>query len=149
MPTPLTDPQKEHVIREWEKLNKELEKLLEETRTREKYSITIIAGVAGWVLLHPVEINHTYKITISLVPLVTTTLFGISVLFLYQNIKWIGAYLAQIENYFLGANDYHFGWETALDKVNKKHYFVNLTKGMWIAQLVIAIPFSVFVISSC
>jgi hypothetical protein len=143
--TGLSDPQKEHVIREWEKLNKELEKLMAETRSREKFSITIIAGVASWALVHahtatePLPPDALY--IISWIPLISTLLFAISVFTLYRNIIWIGDYLAKIEDYFLGDNDFSFGWEKYFTKTNKRHLFVGTTIIIWAVQLVFAILF--------
>ena len=45
----MTDNQKNFLLKEYDKLKNEVAKLLEETRTREKYSFTIISVVAAWV----------------------------------------------------------------------------------------------------
>lgn len=136
--TRLSVVQEDYLKKEAEKLNKELEKLLEETRTREKYSITIIAGIAGWVLLKKSE-DHFLNGIVSAIPMITTLLFGVSSLFLYWNIKWIGSYLSKIEKYFLDGNPYNFGWETKFDQDNKKGYFVRLTICMWLIQFALAV----------
>lgn len=142
---PLIKEQKEHVLREWEKLNTELEKLLAETRSREKYSITILAGVASWALLHEKTAKEPLPDDalriISWIPIISTALFAISVLALYFNILWIGDYLKKIETYFLGKNDYGFGWENDFKKTNKWHLFVWTTVIIWAVQIVLAILF--------
>jgi hypothetical protein len=74
-------------------------------------------------------------------PVITTTTFGLSVLFLYMNIIWIGAYLNKIEAYFLGENPHGFGWEKHFKKANEFHWFVITTILMWIIQLGSAIAF--------
>jgi hypothetical protein len=139
--TQMQAPEEDHVIREWEKLNKELEKLMAETRSREKYSITIIAGVAAWVLVDVKELHPDIGKLVSCIPVITTFLFGLSVLFIYLNILWIGNYLARIENYYLHTHPNQFGWEWYFKKANKFHVFVVTTIIMWLVQFYFALSF--------
>lgn len=144
-PVKMTLSEEEHIVREWDKLNKEIEKLLDETRSREKYSITIIAGVATWVLTNKnCEYTAAYKI-VSFIPIITTFLFGLSVLFLYLNILWISKYLTKIENYFLYKHPNKFGWENHFMSENKWHNFVVITIVMWFVQLYFAFAFCGYV----
>jgi hypothetical protein len=48
----------DHLKREWDKLNKEIENYLKKHVPEEKYSITIIAGVASWVLAQPKVVDQ-------------------------------------------------------------------------------------------
>jgi hypothetical protein len=149
----MEDGQKDFLLKEYDKLNNEVAKLLEETRTREKYSLTIIAAVAAWIFTEiiklPTEVNIKRTDLVPLlkllswIPLVITFLYGISVLLLYKNIKWIGKYLLEIENKFIidleTSQGKKFGWEKYFDDKNRKAYFVSWTWVFWILQLAIAI----------
>ena len=139
----LTTSQEDFLKKETDKLNSEVEKLLEETRSRERYSLTIIAGVAVWVFTHLSDTDVNLLIIVSIIPLITTLIYGISVTYLFANIKWIGIYLKRIEDYFIGnAKDNKenlWGWERYFDAENKKSKFVNVTSGIWIFQLVLAV----------
>ncbi len=135
---PLNADQKAYINKEAEKLNKELEKLLEETRTREKYSITIIGGIAAFIFLHTKDMSHSLLTLTSFIPIATTLFLGASTFLLFKNIKWIATYLLRIEDYFLPGQPHGFGWEKEFHKVNGKSYFVWVTIGLWIAQLVLA-----------
>jgi hypothetical protein len=142
-----------YLLKEFDKLNAEIAKLLEETRSREKYSLTIIAVVSAWIYKESFDIkcsnNHSKDDFISLIhtlswiPLITTFFYGISVLFLYKNIKWIGQYLLKIENIFLDnfkdQNDVVMGWEKYFEGENRKKNFVIWTQVFWILQILIAI----------
>jgi hypothetical protein len=145
----LTPSQDDFLKKEADKLNSEVEKLLEETRSREKYSLTIIAGVAVWVFTHLSDTSIGLLKAVSCIPLVTTLIYGISVKYLYDNIKWIGIYLRRIEDYFLGnakdQNDNLWGWEKYFDSENKKSKFVNVTWGSWILQVLLAIALFILV----
>jgi hypothetical protein len=78
----MTDNQKDFLLKEYDKLNNEVAKLLEETRTREKYSLTIISAVAAWIFTEIIKYPHDSNITqnfffpikhlMSLIPLVIT-----------------------------------------------------------------------------
>jgi len=140
---PLTPSQDDFLLKEAGKLNSEVEKLLEETRSREKYSLTIIAGVAVWVFTHLSDTNIGLLKAVSCIPMVTTLIYGISVKYLYDNIKWIGIYLRRIEDYFLwnakDSNNNFWGWEKYFDTENKKSKFVNVTWGSWILQIILAV----------
>jgi hypothetical protein len=141
----LSPSQESYLKSEVEKLNKELEKLLEETRSREKYSLTIIAGIAAWVFTNLSFPKDLLIIkAVSCIPLITTLIYGISVRFLYENILWIGIYLRKIEDHFL-KDSIEFGWEKFLTVENKKRKFVRTTTGIWIFQLLLAIFLVIFV----
>ena len=142
---PLDTKHEDYLKKEVDKLNKELEKLLDETRTREKYSITIIAGIAAWLFLKDTPSNPNLLNIVSCIPIITTALFALSVYFLSRNIAWIGTYLHRVENYFLHQNPYCFGWEAESDKANRRKNFVNLSKIMWGIQLVCAIGLCIYV----
>jgi hypothetical protein len=158
----MQDNQKEFLLKEYDKLNNEVAKLLEETRTREKYSLTIISLVAAWIyteiIKYPKDNNIPKDVFIpiiqllSWIPLVITFLYGISVLLIYKNIKWIGGYLSIIEATFINNLEYTekdektgkietkiFGWEKYFDEKNRKSYFVIWTWIFWILQIIIAI----------
>ena len=145
----LTSSQEDFLKKEADKLNSEVEKLLEETRSREKYSLTIIAGVAVWVFTHLSDTAIGLLKAVSCIPLITTLIYGISVKYLYDNIKWIGIYLRRIEDYFLGSakdnKDNLWGWEKYFDSENKKSKFVNVTWGSWILQLILAVALFILV----
>ena len=146
---PLTPSQEDFLKKEAGKLNSEVEKLLEETRSREKYSLTIIAGVAVWVFTHLNDTDIRLLEAISLIPFIITLIYGISVKYLYDNIKWIGIYLLRIENYFLetskGSDGNPWGWEKYFDSENRKGKFVNITWGSWILQVLLAIALFILV----
>ncbi|NML24004.1 hypothetical protein HHL16_24200 [Pseudoflavitalea sp. G-6-1-2] len=137
----LTASQSEYLKSEAAKLNAEVEKLLAETRSREKYSLTIMAAVAVWVFTHLNNQNVTLLKAVSGVPFITTLIYGISTKALYDNIKWIGIYLRRIEDQFLGdAQDSLglLGWEKYFEAENKKKRFVQITWIIWILQLLFA-----------
>lgn len=123
--------------------------MLQETRSREKYSLTILAGVAVWVFTNLNDNNFVLLRLVSFVPLITTLIYGISVKFLYDNIKWIGNYLRRIEDYFMDnakdSNGNFWGWEKYFDSENKKGKFVNVTWGIWILQLFLALALVILV----
>ena len=149
----MTENQKNFLLREYDKLNNEVGKLLEETRTREKYSLTIISIVAAWIYSQIINNpqddsflkNHLIKIIhlLSFIPLIITFLYGISVLLIYKNIKWIGGYLSIIEKTFVDNLEYSkgkvYGWENYFDERNRKSYFVTWTWAFWILQIIIGI----------
>jgi len=81
---PLTKEQEEYVKMEVGKLNNEVGKLLEEANSREKYSITIITGVAGWVLANIRDEELQILIGISFIPLVSTLVYGISAFYIHK-----------------------------------------------------------------
>ncbi len=145
----LTPSQEDYLLRESNKLNSEVEKLLEETRSREKYSLTIIAAVAVWIFTNASETDVLLLRMVSLIPILTTILFGFSVKYLYKNIKWTGIYLKRIEDYFLGGarddKDNLWGWEKYFDSENKKGKFVRVTVVSWILQLLLAVLLFIFV----
>jgi hypothetical protein len=146
----LSTSQNEYLTSEVAKLNNEVEKLLAETRSREKYSLTILAAVSVWVFTNLNAHNATLLKAVSFIPLVTTLVYGISVKYLYDNIKWIGIYLRRIEDHFLGDakdNQGPWGWEKYFDSENKKLKFIRVTWGIWILQLLLAII--LFVLVSC
>src|SRR5579863_532259 len=103
----MTDNQKEFLLKEYDKLNNEVAKLLEETRTREKYSLTIISIVSAWIYTEILKKPNDNVIPLtdlvllvrllSWIPLTITFFYGVSVLLLYKNISWIGDYLHKIE----------------------------------------------------
>ena len=142
-----------YLLKEFDKLNAEVAKLLEETRTREKYSLTIIAAVSAWIYTATFDKKGGTTLergqfldlihALSWIPLLTTVLYAISVLLLYKNIKWIGQYLLKIENIFLenykGQDGLLMGWEKHFDRENKKKYFVNWTWTFWIVQILMAL----------
>jgi len=149
----MTDNQKDFLLREYDKLNNEVAKLLEETRTREKYSLTIISVVSAWIyteiIKHPKDINIPKDTIIpiihllSWIPLIITIIYGISVLLLYKNIKWIGSYLSRLETTFLESlkdnKQKELGWEKHFDENNKKSWFVVWTWTFWLLQIIIAV----------
>lgn len=149
----MDDNQKEFLLKEYDKLNNEVAKLLEETRTREKYSLTVIALIAAWIfteiLRNPTETNISRNDLVPLlkllswIPLIITFLYGISVLLIYKNIKWIGEYLSEIEKKFINGLEYKkgkvFGWENYFNDKNRKTYFVNWSWVFWILQIAISI----------
>lgn len=149
----MEDSQKEFLLKEYDKLNNEVAKLLEETRTREKYSLTVISLVAAWIFTEiirkPTEANIARNDLVPLlrllswIPLIITLLYGISVLLIYQNIKWIGKYLSKIEKKFINGLKYAennvFGWENYFNDKNRKSYFVNWSWVFWILQIAISI----------
>lgn len=157
----MDDNQKEFLLKEYDKLNNEVAKLLEETRTREKYSLTIISLVAAWIyteiIKYPKDNSFPKEVFIpiiqllSWIPLIITFLYGISVFLIYKNIKWIGGYLLVIETTFISNLKYTekdektneiktkiFGWERYFDEKNRKSYFVVWTWIFWILQIIIA-----------
>ena len=134
----MDNTQKEFLLKEYDKLNNEVAKLLEETRIREKYSLAIIALVVSWIYTEIIKLPQDIKITnhdlvsivrlLSWVPLVITFLYGVSVLLIYNNIKWIGEYLSKIEETFIGGLENSqrevFGWEKYFNKKNRTGFFV-------------------------
>jgi hypothetical protein len=151
--TDITPSQKDFLLKEYDKLNNEIAKLLEETRTREKYSLTIISLVASWIYTEIIKYPNGSKIPkgifipiihlLSWIPLVITFLYGVSVFLIYKNIKWIGGYLSKIEPLFIVNLEYAenkiFGWEKYFDDKNRKSYFVIWTWAFWIIQIIIGI----------
>lgn len=139
----MSSSQEDYLKLEAAKLNSEVEKLLEESRSREKYSLTIIAAIAAWIFTHLHDTNIGLLKIVSCIPLVTTLIYGVSVKYLYDNIKWIGEYLKKIEDYFLENgrdNDNNIlGWEKYFDSENKKGKFVKVTWAIWLLQILLAI----------
>jgi hypothetical protein len=149
----MEDSQKEFLLKEYDKLNNEVAKLLEETRTREKYSLTVIAAIAAWIFTEIIKLPNDVGISrdnlvpllklLSWIPVVITFLYGISVLLIYKNIKWIGEYLSEIENRFIDGLKYSkdkvFGWENFFNDKNRKSYFVNWSWVFWILQIAISV----------
>ncbi len=149
----MEDSQKEFLLKEYDKLNNEVAKLLEETRTREKYSLTVIAVIAAWIFTEIIKLPKDVNISrdnllpllklLSWVPVVITFLYGISVLLIYKNIKWIGEYLSEIEKKFIAGLEYSkdkvFGWENYFNDKNRKSYFVNWSWVFWILQIAISV----------
>ena len=139
----------DYLKKEYDKLNKEIENLLTEIRSRERYSLTIIAGISAWVFTNLCKTNGLLITAVSFIPLLTTLAYGISVKYLYKNINWIGLYLRKIEDHFMeefkDKNGFTFGWENYFDTVNKKE-FVTVTKGIWYFQLLISIILIIFVL---
>lgn len=149
----MTDSQKNYLLKEYDKLNNEVAKLLEETRSREKYSLTLISIVSTWIYTEIIKFPKDIGIKkdsfipiihlLSWIPLAITLLYGISVLLIYKNIKWIGAYLSRIEKSFI--NDLQdsdgkvFGWEKYFNEKNRKSFFVLWTWCFWIIQIIIAV----------
>lgn len=144
--------QKEFLLKEYDKLNNEVAKLLEETRTREKYSLATIAIIATWIYTEIIRPSNDIKISnkdlvsivrlLSWIPLVVTFLYGISVLLIYKNIKWIGEYLSKVEVTFINGLEYGkkeaFGWEKYFSEKNRKSFFVIWTWIFWGVQIIIA-----------
>ncbi|PKK37847.1 hypothetical protein BWI96_05145 [Siphonobacter sp. SORGH_AS_0500] len=149
----MEDNQKEFLLKEYDKLNNEVSKLLEETRTREKYSLTVIAVIAAWIFTEIIKFPKDVNISrnnlipllkiLSWIPVVITFLYGISVLLIYKNIKWIGEYLFEIEKKFIDGLEYKkdkvFGWENYFNDKNRKSYFVNWSWVFWILQIAISV----------
>ncbi|MBB3840721.1 hypothetical protein FHS57_004741 [Runella defluvii] len=145
----LEDKQEEYLKLEVGKLNNEVGKLLDEANSREKYSITIITGVAGWVLANIRDEEFQLLIAISFIPFISTLVYGISVLFIYDNIKWIGEYLLKIENYYLEnpseLDGKGWGWEKYYNFKNSNKRFVKTTKFLWVLQIVLCLTLFVVV----
>src|SRR5579859_1038467 len=147
-------PQDDYLKKEYDKLNKEIEKLLDETRSREKYGLTILAGVATWIYTELTKPHASVPLTIKFVgciPVVIIAIYGVSVYYLYQNIKWIGQYLSTIEEHFLtGYVDglgRTFGWEAYFNREGRKRKFVTVTYCSWIVQVILSIILAIFVLS--
>jgi hypothetical protein len=134
----------EYLMKEFEKLNMETEKLLEEIRSREKYSLTIIAIVSTWVYTE--KISHGYDSLllklVGCIPFLIVCIYGFSVKYLYENIKWKGKYLRKIEDHFLNGFsdkfDNPFGWEKYFFTANRENKFVKITYSFWIIQVIMA-----------
>lgn len=145
----LEDKQEEYLKLEVGKLNDEVGKLLDEANSREKYSITIITGVAGWVLANIRDEEFQLLIAISFIPFISTLVYGISVFFIYDNIKWIGEYLLKIENYYLKnpseLDGKGWGWEKYYNFKNSNKRFVKTTKFLWVLQIVLCLTLFVVV----
>ena len=146
----LSSNREDHLKKEYDKLNKEIENLLAEIRSRERYSLTIIAGISAWVFTNLCKTNGLLILAVSIIPFMTTLAYGVSVKYLYKNINWIGLYLRKIEDHFLeefkDKNGFPFGWEKYFDTVNKKEY-VNVTKGIWFFQILMTIILISFVLT--
>ncbi|MCA0229471.1 MAG: hypothetical protein LCH91_03340 [Bacteroidetes bacterium] len=145
---PLTKEQEEYVKMEVGKLNNEVGKLLEEANSREKYSITIITGVAGWVLANIRDEELQILIGISFIPLVSTLVYGISAFYIHKNIEWIGEYLLKIEDYFFEnpsqKDGEGWGWEKYYNFKNSNKSFVKTTKFLWFLQVCLCL--SLFIV---
>jgi hypothetical protein len=149
----MEDSQKEFLLKEYDKLNSEVAKLLEETRTREKYSLTAISVIAAWIFTEIIKLPKDVNISrdnlilllrlLSLIPVAITFLYGISVVLIYKNIKWIGEYLSEIEKIFINGLEYNkdkvFGWEKYFNDKNRKSHFVNWSWVFWILQIIISV----------
>lgn len=134
----LTGPQTAYINAEYGKLNNELESILKEIRSREKYSLTIVAAVAVWLFENYSGTDHYILLAASFIPVITTLIYGISVLALSTNISWIREYLTCIENQFLEEPN-KFGWERFFKKKNKVKFYSKTSFVMWILQLSLAI----------
>lgn len=135
----------EYLFKEVDKLNKEVESLMAEIRTRERYSLTIIAAVGGYMLIHKADFDNSllFKLA-SIIPLCTTLLLGASVKYLYKNIEWIGEYLKEAENHFYedrqtAASGFKFGWEQFFEKPGRKKLIVSITELSWCFQILLSI----------
>ncbi len=139
----MTSDQKDFLLKEYDKLSSEAGKLLEETCSREKYSLTIISLVAAWIYTNSKgidahEIGSVTKL-VSFIPLVITTLYGISVLLIHKNIRWIGNYLAELEGRFIedlkDSKGRPQGWERYFNNQNRESHFVKWTWIFWLLQI--------------
>lgn len=135
----------DYLFKEVDKLNKEVESIMAEIRTRERYSLTIIAAVGGYLLLHKDSFDNRvlFKLA-SVIPLCTTLLLGFSVKYLYRNIGWIGEYLKEAEKHFYkdkgtSAYGFEFGWERFFDKPGRKKLIVSITELSWYFQILLSI----------
>lgn len=135
-----------YLLKECDKLNNELENLLTEIRSREKYSLTILAVLSAWIFKEKIDNPGCQNLILNIlgfVPLVDVLLYGISAKYLYKNIIWIGEYLMKIENHFLqklnSESKKDFGWEKHFNSKKKESKFVEITVTIWIFQLVLAI----------
>jgi hypothetical protein len=145
----LSSSQEEYLKKEYDKLNSEVEKLMEETRSREKYVLTILAAIAAWICTN-IEKKTALLCIISMIPFITTLIYGISVFFLYKNIGWIGIYLLRIENYFFKnkneTDGSGWGWEKYFSSADKKKKFVTVTYVLWFFELLLTILLILFVL---
>jgi len=132
------DPISAYIMAEYDKLNKELESILKEIRSRERYSLTIVAVVAVWFFDHIGTVDKSLLIPISFIPLVTTILYGLSVKFLSTNINWIREYLFKIEHHVLPGNPNGFGWEKHFAKKNEERPYLKISIIIWIVQLALS-----------
>jgi hypothetical protein len=139
-----------YLLKEVEKLNKEVESLMTEIRTRERYSLTVTAAVGGYLLLHKDSFNNILLFRIAgCIPLIITLLLGLSVFYLYENIKWIGEYLSKAEEHFYATRNnsvtgFHFGWEKFFSLPGKKDLYMRVTKWIWSFQLLLSVLLIIF-----
>jgi hypothetical protein len=138
----LSTAEENYLIKEYDKLNTEISNLLKEIHLRERYSLTILGLVAAWIFNESITNNvdllkynsRCILIILGIVLFVIILLFGISVLSLYRNIRWMGDYLRNIEDYFLEKErkEFEFGWEKHFKKINKNNLFIGLATFFWI-----------------
>ncbi|MGN6339440.1 MAG: hypothetical protein ACTHML_00610 [Ginsengibacter sp.] len=152
---------KDFFIKEYDKLSAEIAELLKEIHAREKFSLVIFAATSVFVLTKTGNQPFLVKEIICLVPIVCTIIYGLSVLYLYKNIGFMGQYLEKIEEEFLqkpGAIGFEFGWEKFFDKCvitrkeskakikgENKSKLVNVTMIFWIGQLIAGIALMILV----
>ena len=138
----MEDLQRTFLLKEYDKLAAEIAKLLEETRTRERFSLVAIAGIAGWIyteafkpVKEPLKPNFALIHILGYFPLIIAVLLGTSVLFLYKNIGWIGQYLRDIEIEMYGMQEKKWGWERCFSNPKERRLFVRWSWVFWIFQV--------------
>ncbi len=148
-------PQKEFLLKEYDKLTNEIAALLKEIHAREKFSLVIFAATSVFVLTKASKQAFWVKETICLIPILCTIIYALSVYYLYKNIGFMGEYLQRIEEAFLGKplpSNFVFGWENFFEKCvishrekkeklkgKNKSKLVNVTMIFWIGQLIAGI----------
>lgn len=147
----------EYLKKEFDKLNNEIANLMDEIRTRERYALLLISGVSAWLFTEVIMANDLTRLPLPsndiiffvfTVAFIIVLSYGISVYFLYENIKLNGSYLLEIENYFYNKEikkEFVFGWEKYYADNSKKKPAVWLSKILWILFLIIlAVAFCMF-----
>jgi hypothetical protein len=141
--TPLRET---YLLMESNKLNQEIENLLAECHSRERYSLTILGITSAWIFSNLCSIEHSLLIAVSVIPLITTIFYGVSVKYLYKNIEWMGDYLSKIEKSFLPDDTSGFGWERYFNSENRKSKFISITNIIWGFQIGLALALFILVL---
>jgi hypothetical protein len=130
-------------IKEYEKLNREVEFIVAECARREQYSVTIIAAIAAWIFGNDKTDFDGWKGCIAFIPLITTLLFAFSIWMFTNRLMTMRAYIQT--HIFEGETC----WDKYVAESNKaKKSSVMAYAGMyWLIQIGICIVLIVIVMT--
>jgi len=138
--------QQELQLKEYEKLNLEVEFIMAECSQREKYSVAVTAGIAAWLFSkETISPGDQWNIAIACIPLVTTLLFAFNIWMFTNRLLTIRVYIRK--------HIFEDGtcWDKFLDDSNEKKSSAAMAyaKAFWVIQIVICIGLIMMTIPKC